>query len=39
VGYQKRKCLKRASESNPKDIGKISKALEIKTALRADDKE
>jgi integrase len=23
VGYQKRKCLKRASESNSKDIGKI----------------
>jgi hypothetical protein len=36
---KKKKCLKRVSQSDPKDVGKILKALEIKTALIADDKE
>ena len=38
-GVKKKKCLKRVSQSDPKDVGKIPKALEIKPALRADDKE
>ena len=36
---KEKKCLKRVSQSDPKDIGKMPKALEIKTALIAGDKE